>query len=699
MIKTLTLTLLLASGLAPAMATDSPSTPVAPQPGASPSPVSEGAVQSTPVTTPETQSEAVPNPEEMEAHYQAAFLKAQQARRRGDVKALEQLSEALKGYVLEDYVEYWRLYYALKKAPNEAENRQALLDFIRSQKGTYVGERATVDYLLLLNKKLDKAQFNSLYASLVWNQDDTTLRGWYYVLNLAPKTPSLYADAKGFMLTRPVKGEVLVALAQRMIELKPSDTDEIFKIIAQQRRWTSLRQLTESLPKKRVPMNAARLKSLLHNPVAYDKKYGRRAKGFELEMLTLRLLRTDDDRAAERLTQNRTYLSRERRGLLWAALCHESASELNAKAPEYCRKALFTHPLLANKDDVLAWTARAYMRAGHWTSLKNTLLAMSPAQRHEETWTYWYGVALKHHNEITKAHEQFARIAKNRSFYGLLAREALPSAQRPALPSIQKEPVTVSETRQTHYNEDPSFIRARTFYAMNLYSEGHREWNWALRKVPRSQWTQVAHLAGNDGNLHRMINTSLKAHTRGDFFDQRFPMPYRSTVELRSQEAGIPTSWTYGIIRQESRFMERVHSGVGAVGLMQIMPQTGHWLAKKIEYTDFKSSTLIEPDVNVRLGTQYLAMLRENFEGDTVLATAAYNAGPRRASAWRAQVKAPMDSAIFIESIPFYETRGYVKNVFFNRYLYAQALGETMPAFTELVGKITPKADHPSPLP
>ena len=181
----------------------------------------------------------------------------------------------------------------------------------------------------------------------------------------------------------------------------------------------------------------------------------------------------------------------------------------------------------------------------------------------------------------------------------------------------------------------------------------------------------------------RCINTSDR--TRGEIdLEQRFPMPYRNEVVARAREIGLDPAYVYGLIRQESRFITDARSGVGAAGLMQIMPATARWTAKKIGLP-FRPDMITERDVNIRLGTSYLKLVLDDFGGSQAMAAAAYNAGPSRPRKWR---QGPLlEVAAWAENIPFNETRDYVKKVLSNATYYSALLGPQPPSLKARLGQ------------
>ncbi len=165
----------------------------------------------------------------------------------------------------------------------------------------------------------------------------------------------------------------------------------------------------------------------------------------------------------------------------------------------------------------------------------------------------------------------------------------------------------------------------------------------------------------------------------------RFPVPHREALTLAAKQNQLDEAWVYGLIRQESAFISGVRSRVGATGLMQLMPSTAKWVARRASLKDFRVDRLADIEVNLALGTNYLRHVLDDL-GDAVLATAAYNAGPGRARRWRADL--PLEGAIYAETIPFEETRDYVKNVMANAYFYSSRLGTPKRSIKEMLGTV-----------
>jgi soluble lytic murein transglycosylase len=230
--------------------------------------------------------------------------------------------------------------------------------------------------------------------------------------------------------------------------------------------------------------------------------------------------------------------------------------------------------------------------------------------------------------------------------------------------------------------------------------EGNREWNWQMRGLNDRQLLAAAEFARKRGVLDRMISTSDRTKNEFDFA-QRFPAPFRDSLIQYSAPLGLDENWIYGLIRQESRFIMDARSSVGASGLMQLMPATARYVAKRLNVPNYTPARVNELEVNLQLGTGYLKMVLDDLDGLPILATAAYNAGPGRPRAWRASLVKPVEGAVFAETIPFNETRDYVKKVMSNSVYYAVLFDSkaSPPSLKARLGTIAPKAAGTTELP
>lgn len=342
-----------------------------------------------------------------------------------------------------------------------------------------------------------------------------------------------------------------------------------------------------------------------------------------------------------------------------------------------------------------AWEVRAELRRApiDWERVQATISRMTERQASEPVWVYWLARAYEAQGRTQEATQAYASIASELNFYGQLANEEL--GHTPFIPSLP-DPVTPQEFQTAQAN--PGLQRAIQLFDLGWRPEAVREWNFALRDMDDRSLLAAAELARHEQIYDRVVNTSLQ--TRDDIdFTQRFVAPFEGRVSEKAREINLDPAWVYGVIRQESRFITDARSRVGASGLMQLMPATARWVAKKIGMTHFTPGSVNDFDTNTILGTNYLRMVLDGLDGSEVLATAGYNAGPGRPTRWRSQLSGPVEGAIFAETIPFTETRLYVKNVMSNAVYYAMMFSGQPHSLKERLGTVAPKPNRKVALP
>lgn len=336
-------------------------------------------------------------------------------------------------------------------------------------------------------------------------------------------------------------------------------------------------------------------------------------------------------------------------------------------------------PLAAQNDEVLRWRARISLRQQQWTHLLEDIALMSEGERREEEWRYWRAVALHRSGQLLAAKTDFELLARERSYYGFLSADEI---DRPY--SFEHSNLVVDEALIESMARRPELIRARELYLVGRDGRGRSEWDAAVAWFAPAQKAQAAILADRWAWHSRAIATAASV---GEFNDLnlRYPLPFKSEFEEHASAAQISPTWAYGIARSESLFMRDIRSSAGAVGLMQLMPATGRSVAEDIELPYSGLDTLVNPQANIQLGTMYLGQMAERYDGNHVLATAAYNAGPHRVDRWRPQ-DGTLDARAWIENIPFNETRKYVRRVMAAETIFywrihgtARRLSDTLP--------------------
>jgi soluble lytic murein transglycosylase len=305
---------------------------------------------------------------------------------------------------------------------------------------------------------------------------------------------------------------------------------------------------------------------------------------------------------------------------------------------------------------------------------------MQPKQLEEGAWRYWKARALKEQNRTSEANAIFSPLAKERHYYGWLAADELES-----MLGNPDENYTVTDAEVTAVASQPAIKRAIEFQRLDMRWEAKSEWVWATRNFSDQQLLAAAEYAMRQKWYDIAISTADNTKKIHDY-NLRYPTPYRDLMRMSANSEGLDEAWVYGLTRQESRFMHYAKSGVGASGLMQLMPATAKWVAKRLGMDNFSHDMVHVVGTNIEIGTHYMRHTLDLLNGQAVLATAAYNAGPSRAKRWMASE--PLEGAIYMETIPFSETRNYVQKVMANAHFYAPRLGTPMQTLKSRLGII-----------
>lgn len=594
---------------------------------------------------------------------------------------------------LAQWVDYWELTNRLAEA--QLPEVEA---FYARWPGSYVEDRLRNDWLLELGKRREWAAFARDYPRFRMADDREVL--CYHLLTRHLSGEDVREAVKTAWYAQRELDDGCTLAASTLAEAKRLSADEI---------WQEAR-LGAEFNRPRAARAAAGLLSATHaqavgelfdNPTRFLAK---RPANPEHALLALMRAAVADAEAAAKLLDE-TWERRLPAGhaaLAWGLVGKQAAlRQQHPLALDAWRRALRlvgdakTPP--AFSDDALAWAVRAALRAApeaeRWTLVQRAIDTMSAAEQRDPAWTYWRARArqalarpgAEGDGERAAAREALQALAGQMHFYGKLAAEDL--GQRVVLPQ-PPQPPTAAE-RETA-RATPGFNRALHLLGLGLRSEGVREWNFTLRGLADRDLLAAAQWACEREVWDRCINTSDRTRNEIDLA-QRFPMPFREQVVAKSREIGVDPAYVYGLIRQESRFIMDARSHVGASGLMQVMPATARWTARRIGLDGFRPEMINDRDTNLRIGASYLKIVLDDMGGSQALAAAAYNAGPNRPRRWR---EGPtIEAAAWAESIPFNETRDYVKKVLSNAVYYAALLGVPAPSLkARLGGPIGPAA-------
>jgi len=309
---------------------------------------------------------------------------------------------------------------------------------------------------------------------------------------------------------------------------------------------------------------------------------------------------------------------------------------------------------------------RAAIGQRDWARVADWVQRMPESSEKRDRWLYWQGRAQEALGEDAAARATFTQAAARRSLWGFLA------ADRLGLPyHLESRRVPAPPELVRRLWASPALARIEALRRLGRDADMRREWRTLTRALATPELLAAALVAQALGWYDQAIFTL----TRTDYWDDlelRFPLGYLDLVQEQGRQTGLATDWIYGVIRQESVFNANVASAAGALGLMQLMPATARQVAGELSLPPPGSAAILEPGLNIRLGSTYLAQLRDRF-GHAALATAAYNAGPHRVARWLPAQSTPAD--LWIAAIPFDETRGYVERVLAYRVIYRARLG------------------------
>ncbi|RSM33918.1 transglycosylase SLT domain-containing protein [Aeromonas salmonicida] len=327
--------------------------------------------------------------------------------------------------------------------------------------------------------------------------------------------------------------------------------------------------------------------------------------------------------------------------------------------------------------DLLELRARLAIWEQDWRGLSGWVKRMPMALQKEDRWRYWLARSLEVQGQKKPARDLYLETANLRGFYGFMA------AQRTGVPyriKNQSAGTQVPDWR-TATHRWPFLLRVRELLDMNEITAARAEWVHNMDRNPVAQRIEFGHIALNQGWHELAILASIRAEA-WDAIELRFPKPYKQTFSQMARERSVDMSLLYAVSRQESALYPRAESPVGARGLMQLMPGTAKETASKLGVPYRNPEQLFEPTLNVRLGSAYLKRLLDVYDGNRILATAAYNAGPGRVKRWREQSRnRPMD--VWVESIPYKETRNYVQNVLSFDLIYQHKLQQPLRFMSE----------------
>ena len=644
------------------------------------------------------------------------LLDMSQAFKRGDRQKLTQLLPQAKGHPLEPWAAYWEIKSRLGEA-----SVQDVQDFFVRYAGSYQEDRLRNDWLLLLGQRRDWTTFEGEHPQYRMG-DDKEVRCYALLVDYlrsgptAPGAAAIATEVKKNWMSQRDSDDGCTTAAARLVGTKQLTVEDVWqkaRLAAEANRPRAARDAVAIISPESVGM----VTDLFNSPARFltDKSLAIRKTRKELIALALVKMASTDAEGAANMMDGKwgVQLTREERNWVWGVIGKQTATRMGtvpgSVAVSYFARVDRDDDLT---DDMLGWKVRAALRAARqpgWPVVLSAVNAMSSDTRNEATWSYWKARALLATlpavaasagttsvqpaigPQRAEALALLQSIASVRGFYEQLALEEL--GQKITVPP-KPAPLSAEEKEAARLN--PGLNRASYAIAIGLRSEGVREWNYSTNLAKPGGMSDrellaAAQLACDRQIWDRCINTSERTKSVIDL-EQRFPMPFRDAVVRRAQSINLDPAYVYGLIRQESRFIMDARSGVGASGLMQVMPATARETARRIGMVGFTADQITDRDTNIAIGTGYLKLVLDDLSGSMPLAAAAYNAGPGRPRTWRGQAGSPvLEAAIWAENVPFSETRDYVKKVLANTTSYAAILTGQPQSLKARLGTVGPR--------
>ncbi|WP_069472007.1 transglycosylase SLT domain-containing protein [Candidatus Marithrix sp. Canyon 246] len=573
------------------------------------------------------------------------FEEAKKALDGGNVVAFNALSAQLKDYSLADYLRYFYL-----KSYVDQQYPQTIKLFLNNNQNAPFARSLRVIWLKSLAKQADWDSFLNVYTP----QKNTILKCHFltaYIKKYFRLNQELLNSAKDLWLVG---------------KSQPNACDQVFNYLYTnniispdlrlQRSILAIKNGNSGLAgylAKDLPIQERRWiwrwKVVYQNPAKVLRNFRYKNTKYARELLVYglrRLAAKDAELAYEYWKSYQNYLTLKEKDELLSYIALKAASQKHFKAELLLEQV--DNELMTEK--VILARLQIYLLKKNWQAIVK-LIESLPVAKHE----YWYARALEKVGNHQKAKRIYKKLAKNRDYYGFLAADRLGQAYQ-----FNSQPLNISKKVQTELlNKYRGLQRARELYFLKFNYFARLEWNKVLAKLTTEEIKTAATLANSWGWHNRAIVTLAKVQYWDDL-EIRFPLAFYDDVIGNAEIQNLDYSYVYGVIRQESIFQIDARSRSGANGLMQVMPATAKYIIRRQKFNDIDDVLL--PANNIKLGSAYLRMMLNMFNNNHILATAAYNGGPTNAKRW-AKAHPCVAPDIWVELIPFSQTRKYVKRV------------------------------------
>jgi soluble lytic murein transglycosylase len=626
------------------------------------------------------QQVAVAAPDEDEKQRQQ-YTQALAALHSGDQVRFQKLRDGLNGYALQPYLEYEFLKDRIASTPTPT-----LHDFLERNPEAVVSDQLRKKWLKLLAERGDWSTFiaefrdidpdnelncRRLIHLIKTSQEQTGLMNeigklWLTGSRLpAACDPVFEAWRKaGHMTADMVWARIQIAMETRNLTLAESlgrYLEPSERVWVQ--RWLAMhRQPQQELLRFRYPVETPVARSIIRHGV-------------------VRLAYTDPDEAMrlwETFKERYEFFGEDEKYVLrWVGIL--AAQAHHPRAVEWLSAASAD----ASDESLRQWRVRAAIRNGEWQTGLRFLALLPEAEQKEGEWRYWKARMLERSGEEKQAKTLYRALAGERSYYGFMAADRVGQPYAMQHVSVQASPEEVGATLAR-----PGIQIAKELFTLGDTVAARRQWAWVTSHMNNRDLAVAAVLARHWGWHDRAILTVSQSDHLDDL-ELRFPVLYRDMVEANAQRNNIDPDWVYGVLRQESAFVSDARSEAGALGLMQLMPRTGQLTGRRINLRLPNNTAILNVENNLKLGTSYLRTVLDMNHGHQVLATASYNAGPNRVREWLPDGK-PLDADAWVDTVPFNETRNYVKNVMAFTTVYAYRLETTLRRLQDRMPSVFP---------
>lgn len=595
--------------------------------------------------------------------------------------ALEDYEGKLRtqGHILAPYASYWNLRLNIDDVDS-----QTVYNFLEQHRDYGFAKQLQTTYLKKLGNEKKWAAFSTEYANY---QSENTAVACYAAeaYEKQPNTGSL-TFAKSLWLTGRSQPQDCNRLFDRMQAEGVIDQAAVMQrfrmaLAANQvgvARSTIKR--SNSYRSKQLNVINAASKSpatfLKKQQASFNTQFGREVYLFAL----IRLAKKDSWKALTAFQKIKGKLKLEEQQYFYGMLGLQAAKRHEPETKLWFQKADFD----TLNHEQMSWYARAVLRQEDWASLLNVIEKMPASVKEEARWRYWKARALiARKQDIEQARDILLRLAPERHYYGWIAQDDIKDYDPKPLLHYKPTKQEVDAIAKI-----PGVQRAEVLLDIDMRWEGKREWVQAIKGLDDKKLLAASAYAERKRWYDLAVNTADDTREYHDF-SKRYLMPYKTRMLAAAKKHTVDPTWVYGITRQESRFMHYAKSRVGAAGLMQLMPTTARWAAKRAGVNNYKRSMIDDLDTNITIGVYYLSYAENLMNGNKVMATAGYNAGPSRAKKW--QGGRALEGAIYAETIPFNETRVYVQRVMANTHMYAQQMGRSKQTLKQRMGTIPAK--------